>query len=272
MKKILVTGATGFIGSALVDQLIKEDAQITIIGRDLKKLEEINNKYRKIEPKLADLSVASEIDFLFSESYNEIYHLAGYKYVNESEKNVLESINSNLVATINLLLSQKEKRNKVTIKLVSSDKTSQVKGVYSATKFLNDKLVSEFKKHIPNIYNLKLSNVFQSPGSIGEIWKNLIIKNEPIAVSDSSSTRFFSTVNDVVKSLINPDLNLKIKSVEMKTLIEALIFKYNHNYERKKISVTGLKEHENLHEYNDRLKSFSNDYSRYTLEELILLL
>lgn len=272
MKKILITGATGFIGSALIDHLIKEEAHITIIGRNPKKLEEINNKHKNIEHKLADLSVVSEIDFMFSEIYNEIYHLAGYKYVNESEKNVLESINSNLVGTINLLLTQKEKNNQVIIKLVSSDKTSQVKGVYSATKFLNDKLVSEFKKHIPNIYNLKLSNVFQSPGSIGDIWKNLIIKNESIGVSDLSSTRFFSTVQDVIKSLINPNLNLKIKSVEMKTLIEALIIKYNHNYERKKIRIIGLKDYENLHEYNERLKSFSNDYSRYTLEELILLL
>ena len=150
MKKILITGATGFIGSALIDHLIKEEAHITIIGRNPKKLEEINNKHKNIEHKLADLSVVSEIDFMFSEIYNEIYHLAGYKYVNESEKNVLESINSNLVGTINLLLTQKEKNNQVIIKLVSSDKTSQVKGVYSATKFLNDKLVSEFKKHIPN--------------------------------------------------------------------------------------------------------------------------
>jgi len=44
MKKILVTGATGFIGSSLVDILVKNGNEVIPIGRSIKKY---NSEYIK---------------------------------------------------------------------------------------------------------------------------------------------------------------------------------------------------------------------------------
>jgi FlaA1/EpsC-like NDP-sugar epimerase len=272
LKKILITGATGFIGGHLLKKLVNTDNEIIVTGRNHKRLDLLSKNLDSIKVLPGDLSDSNFVKKILSSEYDEIYHLAGYKFVNLSEKNVLESINSNLISTIRILENISRCNSNVKLSLVSSDKTAQVKGVYSATKFLNEKLVEEFKKFIPEVYNLKLSNVFCSPGSVGEIWKTNILKNEPIKVSDYSSTRFFSNVDDVINSLINPNINLKIKSLEMKTLIKAIISKYNKNYKINMIQLTGLGPYENLHEFNKNANYSSADYTKYSLEETINLI
>ena len=272
MKKILITGATGFIGGHLLKELVNTDNEIIVTGRNHKRLDLLSKNLDTIKVLYGDLSNSNFVKKIFSSEYDEIFHLAGYKYVNLSEKNVLESINSNLISTIRILENIRRCNSNVKLSLVSSDKTAQVKGVYSATKFLSEKLVEEYKKFIPEVYNLKLSNIFCSPGSVGEIWKKSIIQNKPITVSDYSSTRFFSNVDDVISSLINPNVKLKIKSLEMKTLIKAIISKYNKNYDLNKIQIIGLGVYENLHEFNENGNCSSADFIKYSLEETISLI
>lgn len=272
MKKILITGATGFIGNNLLKKLVNKENIITITGRDYKRLNSLSKDLDLIKVFQGDLSNSNFAKKILSSKYDEIYHLAGYKFVNLSEKNVLESVNSNLISTIRLLENISICNSNVKLSLVSSDKTAKVRGVYSATKFLNEKLVEEFKNFIPKIYNLKLSNVFCSPGSVGEIWKKNIINNEPIKVSDYSSTRFFSNVDDVVNSLINPNIELKFKSLEMKTLIKAIILKYNKNYDINKVEIIGLGAYENLHEFNENVNCTSDNFIKYSLDQTISLI
>ena len=272
MKKILITGSSGFIGKELLKEINKEQNEITITGRDIIKLEKLKKTYGLVNIVAGDLSNVNEANDILVNSFDEIYHLAGYKFVNFSEINVLESINSNLITTMNILQYLKENSPEASFNVVSSDKTNNVKGVYSATKFLNDALVKEHKKYLREIVNLKLSNIFKSPGSIGEIWKYQIINNETINVSNPNATRFFSTIDNVVASLLNNDVKLQMKSLEINDLIEATIIKYNKNYDRSKIILTGLNQHENLHEFNERLDSSSENYLKYSVDELVKII
>ena len=55
----------------------------------------------------------------------------------------------------------------------------------------------------------------------------------------------------------------------MVDLIDAIIKKYNPNYDKNKIKLIGLRDHENLHEYNIGLKCSSDGFLKYTIKELI---
>ena len=63
-----------------------------------------------------------------------------------------------------------------------------------------------------------------------------------------------------------------MKSLEINDLIEATIIKYNKSYDRSKIKLTGLNQHENLHEFNERLDSSSENYLKYSVEELVKII
>ena len=263
-----MTGATGFLGNELLKQINHDHFKVTVCGRNTNKLENLSKTYKRIKVINGDLSNAEDFHKIFKKNFDHVYHLAGYKYVNLSETKVSESINANLITTLNLFQSCILNNIKAGISLVSSDKTANVKGVYSATKFLNDRLVSEYIDKGLEINILKLSNIFTSPGSVGEIWKENILKNQPIKVSNPKSTRFFSTKEDVINSLLNKNIKLKVKSLEMDVLIKSLIFKYNKSYNLNNIQLIGLKTYENLHEFSKNIKCSSEDYQKYSMQEL----
>ena len=56
MKKVIVTGASGFIGKALVKRLLKDNVEVWAIVRDKKKLDniEITPKLKIIESELKE--------------------------------------------------------------------------------------------------------------------------------------------------------------------------------------------------------------------------
>ena len=108
-KKILVTGGTGQIGSFLVEELVKKEANVFVIGRNKKNLKEINVlvKSKKVTFLECDLTnnnrikkiknILKEIDLLI--------HLSSD--LSEVKTNLIDnahfSINLNINGTINLL-------------------------------------------------------------------------------------------------------------------------------------------------------------------------
>jgi len=98
-QKILVTGASGFIGSHLCHRLCKEGAEVHAISRI--KHYEYNNGLRWW---LGDLAEATEIrDIVTSIKPDVIFHLAGYPVGSRELKYVMPSFRNNLMSTVNLL-------------------------------------------------------------------------------------------------------------------------------------------------------------------------
>ena len=101
MNEILVTGGTGYIGSATVKALIANKNSVIIVDNLS------NSDKRYLNPKATfyqvDLTNKSELDKVFSKhQINQIIHFAAYKSVEESMSN-LEKYSKNIIGTINLL-------------------------------------------------------------------------------------------------------------------------------------------------------------------------
>lgn len=273
-EKILITGATGFIGKMLLKDLYNKNFDITITSRRINELKVLKNRFPRVtiisgdlEDKIFVSSIINNIDV--------IYHLAGYKYVSLSESNIMESVMSNIYTTNNLLNSISLLNRPVNIKIISTNKTINIRGIYAATKFISERLSLDFEKKYKNIKVdiVYLANIFSSPGSIGEIWKNRIISNDEIKITNLNCTRFFLTHKQALNILQNKKLNLdSIKTVKLSDLLDTLILKYNKNFNKKLIKKIGLGKNEDLHEFFPLKKHPSNLTQNYTIKELYEIL
>ncbi|MBT6170529.1 MAG: polysaccharide biosynthesis protein, partial [Flavobacteriaceae bacterium] len=231
--KILVTGGSGFIGKNLIKKLNELDYNdITSISRSLSK----NNIVFDLTHDL------SSNDILSKQSYELIIHLAGFKFVDRSEIEILESIRNNIIASNNLF-KYSTNSNVEKLLVISSDKATNIKSVYGATKFLVEKLSNYYNKNSKTTFiNLRLPNILFSPGSITSKWKTSIINNQEVFVTNLECSRFFIDIDTAV-SLILSSTGIKnvenklMKGVSLKVLLEAFINIYNPNFDKDLIKI-----------------------------------
>ena len=98
---IIVTGATGFIGTYLIDQLVKDGVDVLACGRS-KAGEEY---YKNIGVPFIRLDVTKEEDFnkLPKKNVNAVVHLACLIPAASKEDNAIEYLKTNTIGTVNAL-------------------------------------------------------------------------------------------------------------------------------------------------------------------------
>ena len=113
MKRILVTGGTGYIGSHTIVELFKEGYEVDVLDNLFNSKMEVLGGIEKIAGKRpgfyqVDLLDFAAMDKLFSErDYELVMHFAGLKAVGESVEKPLEYYENNVAGTINLLKCMK---------------------------------------------------------------------------------------------------------------------------------------------------------------------
>ncbi len=103
-KKVLVTGARGFIGSRLCNRLLEADAEIHGVSR-VGSLNMIPS-FRWWKGSLEDITFVRKLISEVKPDY--IYHLSGFVSGLREVENVLEAYNSLLTSTVNILTAAAE--------------------------------------------------------------------------------------------------------------------------------------------------------------------
>ncbi len=141
MKKILITGGAGFIGSHVVRLFVKKYPQYQIFNLDaltyagnLENIVDIENEpnYTFIKGDIVD---APFIDALFAEhQFEGVLHLAAESHVDRSITDPLAFVRTNVIGTVNLLNAAKECwKDDFTDKLFYHVSTDEVYGTLGET-------------------------------------------------------------------------------------------------------------------------------------------
>ncbi len=142
-RNILITGGAGFIGSHLVDALIKEGNKVVIIDNlSTGRKENLNPKAKFYKCDIRDLK---KIKPLFKE-IDYVFHVAAQPRIQPSIKDPISSNENNLVGTLNVLLAARDAGVKKVIYSASSS-------VYGNQKELP--LKETMKVHPKNPYALQ---------------------------------------------------------------------------------------------------------------------
>ena len=192
-KNILVTGGAGYIGSHIVEQLIKNKEKVIILDNLVTGYKKLINKKAKFIK--ADIKNKSKITKIIKDyNISSIIHLAAYLNVSEAEKNKKKYYQNNITGTKNLLEASKNTNVKNIIFSSSCSIYGNVKGsvdekrkpnpqgYYGFTKYKGEELVKKlsvkykFKYGILRYFNVAGAS---SSGKIGEIEKSHghLIKN-----------------------------------------------------------------------------------------------
>lgn len=278
-KTYIITGGTGFLGQYLIEYLYTKYS-LKVIGRNQQALHSLQEKYPLIQ-----VFCGSIEDKLFVRSVingaSGVFHLAAFKHVRLAEENPSECIQSNIVGSQIIL---EECMNVPSIQFivgVSTDKASQINGVYGATKFLMEKLFSEYSKKNPSTHYriLRLGNIFYSTGSVLFKWKEQIETGQEITITDENITRFYQTPQSAIEMIVEcanrevlDPLIPETKSVLLKDLLEVMIQKYSPKEYQPRIKKIGIQKGENFHETLELNGKKSNEVTRYTKEELFSLI
>ena len=205
MKKILVTGGVGFIGSNLIKELQKLDYQI--VSLDNYSTGSKENQIKGVSYINDDIN---NIDKVFND-FDLCFHLAAQSRVQPSFDNPEESLRVNVTGTSKVLEWAKKNNTKIIYAGSSSKHHKPSDSPYAMYKFLGEEICKLYRNsfninvEIARFYNVygPGENTDEKYGNVIGIWQSKIIKGEPLPiVGDGEQKRDFVHVFDIVDGLI----------------------------------------------------------------------
>ena len=192
-NNILVTGGAGYIGSHIIELLIKKKFKVFIYDNlvtGYKRL--INKKAIFIKGDIKNSNLLKKT--IKDNNINSIIHLAGYLNISEGQKNKKKYYRNNVIGTLNLVKACKNSNVKNIIFSSSCSVYGNIKGsvsekrmlnpksYYAFTKYKSEEIIKKFEKKFNFRYGiLRYFNVAgaSKSGRIGEIEKSYghLIKN-----------------------------------------------------------------------------------------------
>jgi len=266
MKKVIVTGGAGFIGSNLVKKLLDLNVEKLLIIDDLSTGNESNissivsdERVEFLNSKIEDIESINEL----FEDYDFCYHLAAGVGVQYIMDNLSESLLTNILATHKVL--EACQANELPILLTSTSEvygvaeddvwteetksligpTTKLRWSYAASKMIDEfialSLFEEGKVSpiIVRLFNIIGPNQLSKYGMVVPRFIESALADEDILIhGDGSQSRSFTWVDDVVNYLIKlaevkaygEVFNIgQTEEISIKNLAELIIKKTNSN-------------------------------------------
>ncbi|MHA1137543.1 MAG: SDR family NAD(P)-dependent oxidoreductase [Candidatus Thorarchaeota archaeon] len=225
MRTTIVTGASGFIGSHIVDQLLAKGYSVIGIdnmrtGRKENLSEAMkNDKFRLLTVDIRDANLCSMIE----EDVDIIFHLAAISSVKESVENPIFVNDVNVNGTVNVLELARELKVKRFVfsssaavygspeeMPVPEDCTFTPLSPYAASKVAGEMYIRSYSSSFGidstilryfNVYGPR--QAFSEYSGVISIFINQALANKPITIEgDGNQTRSFVHVSDVARFTI----------------------------------------------------------------------
>ena len=210
MKTVLITGIFGFLGRNLIKHFSLHDWRVIGIAHSEKSIKnyELGNNI-DFPVHMIDISTGTQAIKNVIEKYSVDYivHAAALKHIGLCENNPTRSIEVNILGSLNIIQAATDCKVKNVIG-ISTDKALNPSCTYGMTKNLMEKMFLENGFGIFQGVNFLFSD-----GSVLDIWDHQRLSNSPI-LANTTSSRYFSPVQDVCERIISMIESKKIFSVE----------------------------------------------------------
>ncbi|WP_407269703.1 polysaccharide biosynthesis protein [Radiobacillus sp. PE A8.2] len=209
---VMVTGAGGSIGSEICRQLMHfGPRKIVLVGHgefsiytiDMELREQYGHADIEIVPVIGDVQDRKRMfDVVKAHQPAIIYHAAAHKHVPLMEYNPHEAVKNNIIGTKNVAEAA-DAAGISTFVLVSTDKAVNPTNVMGATKRVAEMVIQDLAQHSKTKFvAVRFGNVLGSRGSVIPLFKKQIAGGGPVTVTDPEMTRYFMTIPEASRLVI----------------------------------------------------------------------
>ena len=237
-KKILITGGSGSLGTALTEKLLKFDVDtIRIFSRNENKQVEMKKKFddSRLRFLIGDVRDSERLSRAVDD-IDIVFHTAALKHVPLIEYNPSEAIMTNVIGTQNLVM-ECAKHHVEKVVGIGTDKAVSPLNTYGATKLLMEKIILttarqfSYEKYDTRFCVVRYGNVAASSGSVIPLFINQIKSKKKITITDTKMTRFNITMDQAIDFIFScTDMALgtevfvpKLKAYNLMDLKDALV-------------------------------------------------
>lgn len=210
-KTVLVTGAGGSIGSELCRQVARfKPERLILVGHGENSIYLIHQEMVSLYgaeidfiPVIADIQDRDLMFTVMKEFQPQVvYHAAAHKHVPLMEYNPHEAVKNNIFGTKNVAEAAKEAGVDKFV-MVSTDKAVNPPNVMGATKRVAEMIVTGLNGDSKTQFvAVRFGNVLGSRGSVVPLFKEQIKKGGPVTVTDYRMTRYFMTIPEASRLVI----------------------------------------------------------------------
>tara|TARA_A100001388_G_scaffold277552_1_gene269442 strand:- start:3644 stop:4627 length:984 start_codon:yes stop_codon:yes gene_type:complete len=223
MKKVIVTGGCGFIGSHLVDELLNKKVKVVVLDNLVSgRISNLNLKNKNLKFIKCDISKYNKKFSNYFKNIDTVFHLAALADIVPSINNPQLYFSTNVQGTLNILKASQNNSIKKIVYAASAscygipkkfptteNSLISLQYPYALTKKLGEDLLIHWSKvYKMNVTSLRLFNVFgtrsRTSGAYGAVFGVFLaqkINNKPLTiVGNGKQTRDFVYVTDVAKA------------------------------------------------------------------------
>jgi FlaA1/EpsC-like NDP-sugar epimerase len=212
-KSILVTGAGGCIGSALVKSLASSNPRFLILlDHSEQNLHEIDMQlaasgYSSYAAVLGDILDAPLVTEIFDRYRPQlIFHAAAFKHVPLMELNPFAVVRNNALGTWELARAAVRFGAEHLI-MISTDKAVNPHSIMGVSKRVAELALLRLHDSRTGIAGTKLNavrlgNVLGSQGSVGPLFHRQVQRGGPITVTHAEASRYFLTLGETVELIL----------------------------------------------------------------------
>ncbi|MGH9685974.1 MAG: SDR family NAD(P)-dependent oxidoreductase [Candidatus Acidiferrales bacterium] len=204
---ILITGAGGYIGSALAKAIASANPRhLIVLDHSEQGIHELLEAFGDVEfrvhPVIGDIADSALLNELFEEHRPDmIYHAAAYKHVPLMERSPFAVVRNNAIGT-SILAKTAVQYRVARIVMISTDKAVTPRSAMGAAKRVAELMLLRWTNGVTRMSAIRCGNVLGSTGSVLPLFHRQLSHNLRLTVSDPEASRYFFSLEETVALIL----------------------------------------------------------------------